>query len=229
MFFVFGSNAYYLNPHHDKRTWTIVFGAISLLVILLPTIHNFRIWSFLGVLTTTYTAWYMFIASISHGQVNLKTFSVSSNLLDHEWMMMIHSLMWIQLMLHSWIAADSYWNHHCIKLWITIYIWNHILECRLQMWSIQLPSTWRLFSQAQQTFSSPLEVTPSPCMTDWLTDWLTGWLYTRRLLLVGNPSLDGCWGWCFFYWLSRLLEDWRWVGRSEHSWNTQGCWRIVSG
>ncbi|KAH8940573.1 hypothetical protein BDL97_15G096000 [Sphagnum fallax] len=77
------SNAYYLNPHHDKRTWTIVFGAISLLVILLPTIHNFRIWSFLGVLTTTYTAWYMFIASISHGQtpnvkhsapINLETF-----------------------------------------------------------------------------------------------------------------------------------------------------------
>jgi hypothetical protein len=148
------------------------------------------------------------------------TFSVSSNLLGHEWMMMIHSLMWIQLMLHSWIAADSYWNHCCIKLWITIYIWNHILERRLQMWRIQLPSTWRLFSQAQQTFSLPLEVTPSPCMTDWL--------YTRRLL-VGNPSLDGCWGWCFFYWLSRLLEDWRWVGRSEHSWNTQGCWRIVRG
>jgi hypothetical protein len=67
----FGSNAYYLNPHHNKRTWTIVFGAISLVVILLPTIHNFRIWSFLGVLTTTYTAWYMFSTSIAHGQVNL--------------------------------------------------------------------------------------------------------------------------------------------------------------
>jgi auxin influx carrier (AUX1 LAX family) len=63
------SNAYYLNPHHNKRTWTIVFGAISLVVILLPTIHNFRIWSFLGVLTTTYTAWYMFSTSIAHGQV----------------------------------------------------------------------------------------------------------------------------------------------------------------
>lgn len=210
MFCVFGSNAYYLNPHHDKRTWTIVFGAISLLVILLPTIHNFRIWSFLGVLTTTYTAWYMFIASISHGQVNLKTFSVSSNLLDHEWMMMmIHSLMWIQLMLHSWIAADSYWNHRCIKLWITIYIWNHILECRLQMWSIQLPSTWRLFSQAQQTFSSPLEVTPSPCMTDWLTDWLAGCILEDFFLLATQVWMD--------------------VEVDVFSIGCQGCWKIGGG
>ncbi|XP_028074883.1 auxin transporter-like protein 3 [Camellia sinensis] len=31
--------------------------------------HNYRIWSFLGLLMTTYTAWYLTIASFLHGQV----------------------------------------------------------------------------------------------------------------------------------------------------------------
>ncbi|CAK9224979.1 unnamed protein product [Sphagnum jensenii] len=85
------SDAYYLNPHLPKRTWTAVFGAMSMVVVMLPTMHNFRIWSLIGILTTTYTAWYLFGASISNGQVpgvkhtapiNLETFFVgSTNLL----------------------------------------------------------------------------------------------------------------------------------------------------
>ena len=63
------SNAYYLNPHLNKRTWAIIFGAASLTVDLLPTLHNFRIFSFVGALTTTYTSWYMLTAAISRGQV----------------------------------------------------------------------------------------------------------------------------------------------------------------
>jgi auxin influx carrier (AUX1 LAX family) len=63
------SDAYYLNPHLPKRTWTAVFGAMSMVVVMLPTMHNFRIWSLIGILTTTYTAWYLFGASISNGQV----------------------------------------------------------------------------------------------------------------------------------------------------------------
>lgn len=63
------SNAYYLNSSLDKRDWAIVFGAVSTLTVLLPSFHNFRIWSFIGVVTTTYTAWFMFIASLVYGQV----------------------------------------------------------------------------------------------------------------------------------------------------------------
>uniref|UniRef100_A0A0C9RQK5 TSA: Wollemia nobilis Ref_Wollemi_Transcript_23155_1695 transcribed RNA sequence n=1 Tax=Wollemia nobilis TaxID=56998 RepID=A0A0C9RQK5_9CONI len=63
------SNAYYLNSKYNKREWAIIFGGISLLTILLPTFHNFRIWSIIGVLTTTYTAWYMVIAGLIHGQI----------------------------------------------------------------------------------------------------------------------------------------------------------------
>lgn len=62
------SNAYYLNPHLNKRTWAIIFGAASLSVDLLPTLHNFRIFSFVGVLTTTYTSWYMLTAALVRGQ-----------------------------------------------------------------------------------------------------------------------------------------------------------------
>ncbi|KAJ7526716.1 hypothetical protein O6H91_16G019600 [Diphasiastrum complanatum] len=63
------SNAYYLNSNLDKRQWALIFGAVSTLTVLLPSIHNFRIWSILGVITTTYTAWYMLIASLAHGQI----------------------------------------------------------------------------------------------------------------------------------------------------------------
>lgn len=62
------SNAYYLNPNLSKRSWALIFGGLSLSVDLLPTIHNFRVFSFLGALTTTYTSWYMLTAAISRGQ-----------------------------------------------------------------------------------------------------------------------------------------------------------------
>ncbi|KAG0613864.1 hypothetical protein M758_6G134900 [Ceratodon purpureus] len=76
------SNAYYLNPNHDKRTWTIVFGAVSTLVVFLPTIHNYRVWSLMGVLTTTYTAWFMFISALVHGQTKGATHAGPFNIVS---------------------------------------------------------------------------------------------------------------------------------------------------
>ena len=67
--FLIGSSAYYLNSSLDKRTWALIFGAASLTVDLLPTFHNFRVFSFVGVLTTTYTSWFILIAAITGGQV----------------------------------------------------------------------------------------------------------------------------------------------------------------
>jgi hypothetical protein len=37
--------------------------------VFIPSFHNYRIWSFLGLVMTTYTAWYLAVASILHGQV----------------------------------------------------------------------------------------------------------------------------------------------------------------
>jgi len=49
--------------------------------VFIPSFHNYRIWSFLGLGMTTYTAWYLTIAALVHGRVsktnnNLKCFSL---------------------------------------------------------------------------------------------------------------------------------------------------------
>ncbi|XP_019182396.1 PREDICTED: auxin transporter-like protein 3 [Ipomoea nil] len=63
------SNIYYINDNLDKRTWTYIFGACCATTVFIPSFHNYRIWSFLGLLMTTYTAWYLTIASLVHGQI----------------------------------------------------------------------------------------------------------------------------------------------------------------
>ncbi|CAL0315758.1 unnamed protein product [Lupinus luteus] len=63
------SNIYYINDHLDKRTWTYIFGACCATTVLIPSLHNYRVWSFLGLGMTTYTAWYLTIAAIIHGKV----------------------------------------------------------------------------------------------------------------------------------------------------------------
>ncbi|KAI3974576.1 hypothetical protein MKX01_020348, partial [Papaver californicum] len=50
----------------DKRTWTYIFGACCATTVFIPSFHNYRIWSFLGLGMTTYTAWYMTIAALIH-------------------------------------------------------------------------------------------------------------------------------------------------------------------
>ncbi|XP_062216209.1 auxin transporter-like protein 2 [Phragmites australis] len=64
------SNIYYINDKLDKRTWTYIFGACCATTVFIPSFHNYRIWSFLGLVMTTYTAWYLAIASLIHGQVD---------------------------------------------------------------------------------------------------------------------------------------------------------------
>ncbi|KAB5544347.1 hypothetical protein DKX38_012459 [Salix brachista] len=63
------SNIYYIDDKFDKRTWTYIFGACCATTVFIPSFHNYRIWSFLGLGMTTYTAWYMTVASLVHGQV----------------------------------------------------------------------------------------------------------------------------------------------------------------
>jgi auxin influx carrier (AUX1 LAX family) len=64
------SNIYYINDRLDKRTWTYIFGACCSTTVFIPSFHNYRIWSFLGLGMTTYTAWYLAIAAAVHGQVS---------------------------------------------------------------------------------------------------------------------------------------------------------------
>ncbi|XP_074289550.1 auxin transporter-like protein 4 [Silene latifolia] len=62
------SNIYYVNDHLDKRTWTYIFGACCATTVFIPSFHNYRLWSALGLGMTTYTAWYLTIAALIHGQ-----------------------------------------------------------------------------------------------------------------------------------------------------------------
>jgi len=64
------SNIYYINDRLDKRTWTYIFGACCATTVFIPSFHNYRVWSFLGLGMTTYTAWYLTIAAAVHGQVS---------------------------------------------------------------------------------------------------------------------------------------------------------------
>lgn len=62
------SNFYILDDSFSKRDWSLIWGFIFSLIAFVPTFRHYRILSVLGILTTTYTAGFMTIASIVHGQ-----------------------------------------------------------------------------------------------------------------------------------------------------------------
>ncbi|OEL25586.1 Auxin transporter-like protein 2 [Dichanthelium oligosanthes] len=91
------SNIYYINDRLDKRTWTYIFGACCATTVFIPSFHNYRIWSFLGLVMTTYTAWYLAVASLLHGQVDGVKHSGPTNHRGHQ-----HSLHLREVMHAMW-------------------------------------------------------------------------------------------------------------------------------
>ncbi|XP_058084118.1 auxin transporter-like protein 2, partial [Magnolia sinica] len=63
------SHVYYMNSNWNKRQWLYLFGALAIPTVLLPSFHNFRVASFLGIVTTSITSAYMTVAAIQHGQI----------------------------------------------------------------------------------------------------------------------------------------------------------------
>ncbi|XP_058082542.1 auxin transporter-like protein 4 isoform X2 [Magnolia sinica] len=63
------SHVYYMNSSWNKRQWLYLFGALAIPTVLLPSVHNFRVASFLGIATTSITSAYMVVAAIQHGQI----------------------------------------------------------------------------------------------------------------------------------------------------------------
>lgn len=61
------SNFYILNDSVSKRTWALIWGGIFSLVAFVPTFRHYRLLSVVGILTTTYTAWFMTITSAIEG------------------------------------------------------------------------------------------------------------------------------------------------------------------
>ena len=61
------SNFYILSDGLSKRTWAVIWGIIFSMIAFVPTFRHYRILSVLGILTTTYTAWYMTVTSVIEG------------------------------------------------------------------------------------------------------------------------------------------------------------------
>lgn len=58
------SNFHGMIPGVSKRDWAFVFGGIAMTMSLLPSFRNFRAFSFLALVATTFTAWFMVAAGI---------------------------------------------------------------------------------------------------------------------------------------------------------------------
>lgn len=79
------SHIYYMNSQWNKREWLYLFGALAVPTVLLPSVHNFRVISILGIATTSITSAYMTVASIRHGQVTTYfLLSISTNFVPGE-------------------------------------------------------------------------------------------------------------------------------------------------
>lgn len=63
------SDVYYMNSNWNKREWLYLFGFLAIPTVMLPSLHNFRLVSILGIATTTLTSAYMTVAAIQHGQI----------------------------------------------------------------------------------------------------------------------------------------------------------------
>ena len=63
------SNFYILNDSVSKRTWALIWGGLFSLIAFVPTFKHYRLLSILGILTTTYTAWFMTITSAVEGPI----------------------------------------------------------------------------------------------------------------------------------------------------------------
>ncbi|KAI8476179.1 MAG: transmembrane amino acid transporter protein-domain-containing protein [Monoraphidium minutum] len=61
------SNFYSLGTGLDKRSFTLIFGAVAMLMILVPSFRNMRAFTFLALAGTTYTAWFLIVSSLAHG------------------------------------------------------------------------------------------------------------------------------------------------------------------
>ena len=66
----------------SKRDWALLWGAAFSLIAFVPTFRHYRILSVLGILTTTYTAWFMTITSAIEGPQDDVVYDAPENVQD---------------------------------------------------------------------------------------------------------------------------------------------------
>jgi auxin influx carrier (AUX1 LAX family) len=62
------SNCHILNDGISKRSWALLWGGLFSLIAFVPNFRHYRMLSVLGILTTTYTAWFMTVTSLAEGK-----------------------------------------------------------------------------------------------------------------------------------------------------------------
>lgn len=74
------SNFYILDDRFSKRTWSLLWGGIFSLVAFVPTFRHYRVLSVVGILTTTYTSWFMCIAAATEGPIDDVVYDAPRNI-----------------------------------------------------------------------------------------------------------------------------------------------------
>ncbi|KAI7843624.1 hypothetical protein COHA_002864 [Chlorella ohadii] len=68
------SNFHRMIPELSKRDWALVFGGVAMCMSLIPNFRNFRLFSFIALVATTFTSWYMVAMGIKgSGNEGLKS------------------------------------------------------------------------------------------------------------------------------------------------------------
>jgi auxin influx carrier (AUX1 LAX family) len=64
------SNFYILENSICKRSWCLIWGGPFSLVAFVPSFRHYRLLSVLGILTSTYTSWFMCISAAIEGPID---------------------------------------------------------------------------------------------------------------------------------------------------------------
>mmetsp|Transcript_26186 Transcript_26186/g.54685 ORF Transcript_26186/g.54685 Transcript_26186/m.54685 type:complete len:178 (+) Transcript_26186:555-1088(+) len=74
------SNCYILSDSISKQSWALLWGGLFSMISFVPTFRHYRILSLLGIMTTTYTAWFMTITSAVEGPIEDVVYDAPENL-----------------------------------------------------------------------------------------------------------------------------------------------------
>eukprot|EP00980_Cylindrotheca_fusiformis_P012672 scaffold3103_cov136-Cylindrotheca_fusiformis.AAC.10 len=73
------SNFYILSDSISKRSWALMWGSLFSLVAFVPTFRHYRILAIVGIMTTTYTSWFMTVTSIVEGKQDDATYDAPTS------------------------------------------------------------------------------------------------------------------------------------------------------
>jgi len=147
-----------------------------MVTVLIPSFRNYRLWSFFGLIMISYTAWYMTIASLVHGQVQSTILhpNICLNLKGPFVSLLLYSLHVWTLLLNNWKQIETL--HEVYTLFLCCF--------RSQMWYIVHPLQKYHTLQEPLIFSTHSEVMLSLCKLLFLQASLLLWLCIKFCCLL---------------------------------------------